>query len=1185
MVKQLIQFEFYYQCRQRAFLLLSLLFLMLGYFCGQQGFALDQVHFNSEYQIIFYTSLFTLGAVFIIMFFANNGVLRDRRYQMEAIMYSTSMSKITFFGIRFLGVFISSLLAFTPFILGYITGIALTDLDPSRLSHFSIFPYLRAWLFFVVPNILLCSSLLFAISLLAKNAIATYIGAIFIYMLYMISSMFLNSPLLAQSVPASPETMSFAAIMDPLGIAAFYEQTHYWTPAQKNSEHLAFSGLFMWNRILWISISLLINGISYQLFSFRKLQQKTKKKIGKLSNTSTVSNYRPINPVISIKSQCIALFSLLTIELKYVFKNIPFIAIMLMWLVIITTEFYNNIYNGGAYNDSIYPFTNLLIDLMVTPMTTLSIILIIFYSGELLWKERSFNFNYIIDATPVYNSTLFISKSIALLLLPLVLITIGIFTAIFFQLLNGSVTIDLWQYIALYYFYGLKICLYAIIAICIQSFVSNKYLGMGITGLVIFGSLISYRFGIEHPLLTLGAIPKPNYTDMNGFSKDYIQYSHLISYWISGAGVAIIFAFKTWQRGINKSILYKLKQIRSNWKLWQYINLASCVLVFIVMGSMVFYNTNIVTNYTTIKSTTNDRETYERKFKKYETLKKLIPSKITTRVALFPKKDTYTIAANYTLKNNNETSIDSVLITERIPLKNITLENAVLTEYDSILGTYLFRFEEAVIPSQEINFKFSIQKELTGYETSRNIISNGSYITHRDFDPVLSYRKSIEIQDPFERKKRGLPELIKAENTDQHIMNKEFSMEKVTFETIISTDIEQTAITTGNLIRKWEQGNRSFYEYKTKHPILPSIAYFSAKYKKKTANFEGIRIEQYYDKKHDYNIATIEKSTQQALEYCIQNFGKYHDDHIRIAEIPAHWQFGGFAHPGVISMVEDRLYLTDLSNDPAFNLVAKRTIHEVAHQWWGHILSAKPIAGGSLLVEGFAKYTEGVVMEKHYGKGALWQLSQTANNRYFNGRAHAASNEVPMYKVDGQSYISYGKSYIIMQAVKELIGEEKLNIALHELILKHQNDSTPKVHSIHFLDELYKVTPKEHHQLIDDWFKRMFIYELELTAYTYQKLADGTYQISITVKSNRNEIIENGQIKKATINEPITIGIFSEHPSNIKDEHSIIHLEKYEFTKEMNTYKIITTELPTYISIDPFGTRLEENRENNIIKL
>ena len=97
------------------------------------------------------------------------------------------------------------------------------------------------------------------------------------------------------------------------------------------------------------------------------------------------------------------------------------------------------------------------------------------------------------------------------------------------------------------------------------------------------------------------------------------------------------------------------------------------------------------------------------------------------------------------------------------------------------------------------------------------------------------------------------------------------------------------------------------------------IAYFSADYATKKTTYKGISIEQYYDAAHDFNIEGIENSIKETLDYCQENFGTYNLDHIRIAEIPSHWSFGGYALPGVISMVEDRLYLSDVSNKDTFN--------------------------------------------------------------------------------------------------------------------------------------------------------------------------------------------------------------------------------------------------------------------------
>ena len=97
MIRQLLLFELYFQRKQRFFLLGSLVFFLLGIMQGSQGFAQDLVHFNAPYQITFHTSLFTLGAVFIIMFFAISGLIRERQYQFESIVFSTGISKGHFF--------------------------------------------------------------------------------------------------------------------------------------------------------------------------------------------------------------------------------------------------------------------------------------------------------------------------------------------------------------------------------------------------------------------------------------------------------------------------------------------------------------------------------------------------------------------------------------------------------------------------------------------------------------------------------------------------------------------------------------------------------------------------------------------------------------------------------------------------------------------------------------------------------------------------------------------------------------------------------------------------------------------------------------------------------------------------------------------------------------------------------
>jgi len=1185
MFKKLLQFEVFYQLKQRAFPIFALLFLALGVFVGRQGYASKGVNFNSVFQVYFHTSIFTLGSVFIIMFFAISAILRDRQHNMESLIYSSSIKKSHYFWSRFFGTFIFSVLAFSPFLIGYIFGNYFTSLDPERLGDFRLMTYLQPWLYIVLPNIFICATIVFSVSTLTKNSTATYVSAVFIYMLYFVSSIFLNSPLMAQAVPASPESMAIAALADPFGIAAFFEQTQYWTPFQKNTELLSLSGLFLWNRLVWILLSIGILLGTYGLFSFRKISKKVKKEPKQKKEKMPLLAYQPIKALHTFKAQRMAFFTLLKLELKGVFKSLPFIAVLIIWLVIVFSELFSTVIEGGEYGVSVYPFTNQLIDLIVDPLSIFSLILIVFYGSEIVWRERDLNFNNIVDATPVKNGVFFLSKFAALLSLPMILIASGILLCMVFQISLNYTNFEFSLYASLFYYYGVQLAVFSMIALFVNSLAKNKYMGMGIFGLIVLLSLKAGMLGLEHPLTSLGFIPRVAYNNMDGFNGASSLFDHLALYWLGFGFILTFLSFKIWNRGVVATISVKLKQLKYGWTRIQKVGITICLLLFIGAGSLVFYNLNIVSEYENTNDNLDYSENYERKFKKYETIERPYPTSRKTEVAIYPKERMYLVKADYMLKNKSDKALTEIFVTERIPLENISFENAHLVEHNTIYGTYLFQFDMPLQPNDSMAFSYNLKRELKGYDVDRAIVNNGTYITHRNFEPMLGYSPGIEITNRIEREKRNLPKRIEEKTSAAHIVLEDVKFEKIRFETIVSTDADQVAISSGSLIKEWSENNRNYYHYKSKNKVMPAAAYFSAKYQTKKNMHKGISIEQYFDADHHFNIEEIENSVKQTLDYCQVNFGAYAFDHVRIAEIPAHWSFGGFAHPGVISMVEDRLYLSDVRNKETFNLVAKRTIHEVAHQWWGHTLNPKPVAGGALFVEGFAKYTEAVVLEKMYGKRALYELSDNTRRRYFSGRSFDGDIEPGVYMVTGQSYISYGKALTVLLGLRDLIGEKQVNKVLKTITDRHRTINKLETNTIELLEEIYKVTPTEQHTLVDDWFKKVITYDIGIKESSSKELKDGTYEVTVKVKTKRFETKDSGEMKQITINEPIKIGVFTTHPSNIKDDSSILYYRSNQFNKEMTEIKIIVKEKPRYISIDPFGTRSDENLTDNISRL
>ena len=1186
MLLQLLRFETRYQSKQRALPICALLLFFFGFFIGGIGQAPAQVDFNAPFQITYFTGNFSLLCVFVIMFFVVSGVLRDHKHKTEALIYSTSIRKHHFFWSRFLGTFLFSIIGFSLFLPGFVFGLSLSDLNPERIAPFQFQSYLWPFLVVIIPNIFICTSVLFSVSLLSKSNVATYASAILIYILYFVVGIYSNSPMFASSIPASPETMAIAALADPFAISTFFEYTQFWTPFEKSSLMFSFSGNYVWNRLLWIGFSFVVLGVTYGTFSFRKMAPKRKKELKTSPLKKIVGSYKPAKIKINIKTQWNAFWSSVRIDIAETFKSLPFIAIVFTLLIASVFELYARIFEGGSYNDSWYPYTNLVIEIVIEIVPLLNMILIVFYCGELVWKARDRKFNTILYATPTLNWVFFLSKLIALFALPLFLISTVIFICIVFQLANGFTAIDFKQYLLLFYHYGTPALIFSISGIFIQSILKNKYLGMGITGLVILflATPLSGNIGIEHPMLRLGIMPQPIYSNMSGYSIQALAFHIYAIYWIAFGFILAVLSLKFWKRQLIESQTIKKYFYFKRWKVSETIALGSASIIFIVAGSILYTKIDKDRGYMNSNERMNYSEEYERKFKQYETLPKLHYTDIKTEVAIYPKDQKYTIAADYKLLNKNDVPITHIFLSERKILSELSVDNATLIFKDTVFGTYLFEFDTPILPKKTARLRYQLTKQSIPFKPDRSIVKNGSYIRHEVFEPSLWYNRGIEISDPQIRKKRGLPVRQKSEEKtgDRHLFTSQAGYGDVSYETIVSTSEDQMALAPGNLIKKWTKNGRNFYQYRYPDKHVPVIAYFSAKYHLKKHSCNGISVEFYYHPGHDINHETIKASTCETLSYCAENFGNYMFDHLRIAEIPSYFRFGGAAHPGLINMVEDNLYLIDIRNTGAFDLVSKRTAHEVAHQWWGMSLTPKNVPGAGIITEGFTKYTEAVVLERMHGIGALWELNRSSNGRYFSGRTFALTKEPPLYLESGENYLAYGKSGLILLSLRDLLGEEKLNSVLRTLMEKYSQNTEYEVHTLDFINELYKVTPQEFHQLVNEWMKEIIRYDVTVDKTTYQRLDDGTYEITATIAAKRFKTLPSGKEIEIGINEPIKIGLFNQHPKNIGKDDKILYLETHRIKENLTTIRMIVDELPKYIAVDPFLTRVDRNYVDNL---
>ncbi|MEO0873963.1 MAG: hypothetical protein AAFY48_05090, partial [Bacteroidota bacterium] len=569
MFSSLLRFEYTYQLRQRSMLFFSVLFLGLGWLMAAQSYTPPNLYLNSPYVLAHSVALLSLSVVFPALFFTISGLLRDQAYNFEGIFFSTAVHRSVFFWSRFAGVLSMTVLAFSMMLPGLMLGLETTTLDPDRILPDQAWSYLYLWLVFIVPNSMVCVVAIFAVGLLSRSRLAVYAVAIGIYAMYWLCSIFLNSPLLASAQTPDPENMIWAALADPFGISAFLEQTMYWTATQKNAQLPSLSGYFFLNRSFWTGLSALLLFYSYRRFAFRPNRFKAVKKAVRLPEEPTV----PLSaiPVVRLRlDQWKSFRSILDFELRQLISSWPFLLMMGVWVVIVFTEIYSRINSGGAYNDSLYPTTALLVWLIEDPLPFISLLLIVFYAGELLWRDREQKVAGILGSTPVSNAGLFWARACTLFCIPVMLMSLSVLLALGFQVSYDHWLFEPQRYLAMFYYSGWPLLFYTTIILLVQILMPRKYLGMAVAFVffILTRPFFAGQMGLHHPLLQLGNFPTMAYTDMNGFGDTSRPFHHFALHWAILGGVFIFFCYQLWPRSYESTLVARWKSMRRQWRPW-----------------------------------------------------------------------------------------------------------------------------------------------------------------------------------------------------------------------------------------------------------------------------------------------------------------------------------------------------------------------------------------------------------------------------------------------------------------------------------------------------------------------------------------------------------------------------------------------------------------------------------------
>jgi ABC-2 type transport system permease protein len=229
-------------------------------------------------------------------------------------------------------------------------------------------------------------------------------------------------------------------------------------------------------------------------------------------------------------------------------------------------------------------------------------------------------------------------------------------------------------------------------------------------------------------------------------------------------------------------------------------------------------------------------------------------------------------------------------------------------------------------------------------------------------------------------------------------------------------------------------------------------------------------------------------------------------------------------------------------------------------------------------LESLAECSALKVVEKKYGEENIRKFLRYELDRYLRGRAGETRHEPPLALVQREPYVWYQKGALVMFALSDYVGEDKVNAALRGYLDRNKYATGPFPDTRGFVDAMRAATPPDLQYLITDMFDSIVLYENRAVSAVAIPEAS-KYKVTLAVETAKKKSDGAGNETPMTLNDSIDVGVFS----GTKEHLKALHIEKQRFSTDKSTVEIMVDERPTFAGIDPYNKLIDRNPEDNLI--
>lgn len=1185
MLSNMLKFEWRYFTRQPSFIVTCLVFVLLPFLAmtveniqiGGGG----NVTKNSPYAISEVLLILSIFSMFVVVNFLGNTATRNHTQKMAEIIGTKPIQPFGYNLGRFLGSYLVCLTVFLMVPIGAFIGSLMPWVDAERIGPNQLSYYAVPFIIFSTTTIFTLSAIFYSVARKTNSLMIMYVIAVAIYIAYSVSGTIFDQP----------DQRFYRALFDPFGLNTFRETSRYWTPFERNTTIASLTSSIIANRALWLGIGIAALATMGGLFKPLRLKthkaskSKVKQESVELAHINQDISYRVMS-----KSGRSQFLSSLKFEIKQTIFSAPFLILLIIsvaqLLAIVLTE-------EGGYGQPMWPITQTMVESIAGGFGLLMLIIMGYFTAEVVWRERTAGIGDITDSTPTHNVIMWASKLISVCLVIVILMIAGIIIGVALQASKGYTNFEFGQYfIRLMYFGAYPLALTAVLAFFIQTISPNKYIGMMAFAGFILLQIVLFSLGVEHTMFIYGESPSLIYSDMNGYG-DYLTSHHwYMLYWTALAVILGLVSFGLWRRGPSSSLRSRMSLLTYQLGSKGLITAMIAAVVFIGSGANIFYNTRVLNKFVSTNEFRDLQANYEKTYSAHKNDNNPIITSVDITADIFPKQRRIEAAADITVENRGESPISRFLIAwpQYAKTSDVKFDGGLIVERDETLNSAWFEFSTPLAVGEIRKGQLSTVIDHDGFKDQGEdftILENGTFINNAELLPYFGYNRRFELQDRHERRKRDLGEPERAHKLEDQSRHHENALDRsltfIDFKATVSTSNDQIAIAPGYLTREWEEGDRKYFRYEMDSPILNFFSINSGRMAVKKEDYKGVSIEVYYHPTHHWNIDDMIKSSKDSLDYFQTAFGPYQHRQYRIIEFPRYRSFAQ-SFPNTIPFAEGA-FLSDQRSDEYINQVYFVNAHEMAHQWWAHQLGSANVEGSAVLSETLAEYSALIVMEKAYGETNARKFLTYELDRYLRGRTSEILDENPLLRTDNQQYIHYQKGAVVMMSLRHRMGEDRVNRALKGILDEFKFKDNPYPTTLDLVRYLKMDASDSEKSLIDDLFNQITLYEMRAEEVASEKLENGKFKITFKASAKKFSADGEGQETEQALEESVEIAMFTNDPNKYGLENRVIYKQQHSVVSGDNTFEIIVDEKPAYIGIDPFVRFIDRDTGNNILEL